>query len=448
MTLKAISIFVAQDVWRIALQSSSLSIIDIDAPKDVTQEELAQAVAQTLQEHEYTGQGVILAVPSEWCLCASISTSDLPKKARHQTMLYRLEEKLPVPAEDMVADFISQTNEALGICLPINKIAPIIEALESAGIAVQIICPTALLAVQSFVANTDNGNCDAIIWRHGHQAELFLLSEGRPTAWRLLRHDTEDLALSLEMQLLNTTSFLHVTAIGLGKTVYESLCNIRDTEFILQDDTQMEEIAAVIAPDLLATKPPAWINLRRDQLTVKDPFRQIRKPLNYVVAAAMIFLVVIASVMFYRAYCYSNIADNYGGQTQTLFQDILPNQPMPMHVCSRLESEARKVQAVSGGTTIPHQTPSALIIFREVLRRLPAKLRFQILDIRIDGKKLYLEGRARSHAQADCIATALRKHKGFNVDQPRTRKSRGRGVDFTLRATIINQNNSSPKRPL
>src|SRR5947209_18703807 len=60
----------------------------------------------SLRSAGYAGQGVVLGVPSGACLCAPILSDDLPSKDRRRAMLYRLEEKIPLPAEEVVADFI------------------------------------------------------------------------------------------------------------------------------------------------------------------------------------------------------------------------------------------------------------------------------------------------------------------------------------------------------
>ena len=61
---------------------------------------------RTLKAASYDGESVLLAIPSAWCLCDPVATTGLPARNRRQAMAYRLEEKLPVAAEEVVADFI------------------------------------------------------------------------------------------------------------------------------------------------------------------------------------------------------------------------------------------------------------------------------------------------------------------------------------------------------
>src|SRR4051812_46687104 len=113
---------------------------------------IAGAVAAALKAQGYRGEGVLLAIESSMCLCAPVRTEGLPTKHRRRAMTYRLEEKLPIAAEDVVADFIeggpAADAEALGTCVRRTALAPMVEALEESGVAVAAICPASLLALQ------------------------------------------------------------------------------------------------------------------------------------------------------------------------------------------------------------------------------------------------------------------------------------------------------------
>src|SRR5688572_5117402 len=135
-------------IWRVGNSAGTLT--DLPIPTDVTAPEIAAAVHDELRRQAYPGDGVLLAIPSHWCLAARIPLAGLPPRDR-DAMLYRLEEKLPLAAEAVTADFIPDaTNEnALGVCIPNDRAAPLVDALEAAGVAIQSISPLALLALQA-----------------------------------------------------------------------------------------------------------------------------------------------------------------------------------------------------------------------------------------------------------------------------------------------------------
>src|SRR4051794_36802733 len=115
----------APGAWHVGPAAGPLS--DVPAAPDAAPDELARAAADALRAAGYAGQGVAVAVPSAWCLCAAVRTDDLPPRNWRQAMAYRLEERLPVSAEDVVADFVPAADggEALGVCVEKKTVAPL-----------------------------------------------------------------------------------------------------------------------------------------------------------------------------------------------------------------------------------------------------------------------------------------------------------------------------------
>src|SRR4051812_21742905 len=92
--------------WRIGVvRDGDTTFTNVNVRPNATPKETAGDVAAVLTRNAYSGEGTLLAVPSAWCLSARISTAQLPKNDR-KAMLYRLEEKLPLEAEKLIADFL------------------------------------------------------------------------------------------------------------------------------------------------------------------------------------------------------------------------------------------------------------------------------------------------------------------------------------------------------
>src|SRR4051812_7997769 len=91
---------------------------DATAPADA-----APRIASALRTLGRRNEPALLAVPSAWCLAARISLDGLPRGDR-RAMTFRLEEKLPVAAEDVVADFIIDRDgrRALGVAVRIDRL--------------------------------------------------------------------------------------------------------------------------------------------------------------------------------------------------------------------------------------------------------------------------------------------------------------------------------------
>src|SRR5258706_8319770 len=146
MSPRTTILIAGEESWRIA---SAGAVDALRIERETPPKEIAAAVATKLRERQSQGEGVLLALPSSWCLAASISTQGLPRHDR-AAMRFRLEEKLPLAAEAFTADFIEHDASAVGVCVMNERIVPIVEALEAAGVVVQSVSPAALLAAQQY----------------------------------------------------------------------------------------------------------------------------------------------------------------------------------------------------------------------------------------------------------------------------------------------------------
>src|SRR4051794_37361743 len=234
----AIVILVAASDWRIGKAGpGGASVSDVPIGRSASPDEAARAVAAALEANAGPRgrSGVLLALPSERCLCASVRVDDLPARDRRLAMLYRLEEKLPLPAEDVVADFIPAGSSALGVCVETAYARPLVEALESHGIAVDAICPASLLALQRRLLETaGRGEAapDAVVWSTGGGLELFRLRGGAVRSWSVLSDDPQDLRLHLGLEPLADGGPARVHVVGLGAASHRAIGSLPGVELI------------------------------------------------------------------------------------------------------------------------------------------------------------------------------------------------------------------------
>src|SRR5258705_7047033 len=128
MSQKPFILFAGDDAWRVgAMDARAPRITEIPLPPAATSSQIAAQCAEVLKKSGHGASPILLAIPSSWCLAASIRTDDLPK-ADAKSLVYRLEEKLPWPAESIVADFIRHEKFALGVCIRIDRVRGMIEA--------------------------------------------------------------------------------------------------------------------------------------------------------------------------------------------------------------------------------------------------------------------------------------------------------------------------------
>lgn len=428
MSRRAFILFVEPGRHRACAAGDEIERAEVSAGPDATPEQFADAAAAALASLGYAGEGVLLAVPSAWCLCAAVRLDDLPARGGRRAMAYRLEEKLPVSAEEVVADFIATVDgaTALGVCVEKKTLAPVVEALEARGAAVEAIAPASLLALQHLLGDSGSapgvGDADVILWPAGEGSlELFTLRHGLPRSWALLPNEPKDLLLQLGLTPRDRPEARTVVAVGLAQPLLEALTGLPGVCVIEQTAAAPDASAAATARAVAAGDALLWVNLRRDDLALRDALRAVRTPLTLAAAAVVLCLVSLCGAMLWRAHRYDRLAAAYAGEQRAAFAETFPGQAVPLDIASRLASEERALRGVSGGdASAPPPESPGLLILRDLLAHLPGDVRYRVLDLRLDGGRFTVEGQALSHGDADAIAASLRRHGGFEVEPPRT----------------------------
>lgn len=476
MTSLARIIFVDTHTCRIGFEQpdGNVAILDLDFPPDSTPHQVAQRVIETLHQHqnESSGgssspqdssessentagkgsdrdssggasggfRGVVLAIPSQWCLCATVSSDGLPRKKLRQGLLFRMEEHLPTSAEEMVADFITLGDHALGIAVQINQVAPLVEALEAHGLAIEVISTAPLLAAQEAPTHSSAQTAPhVVLWGDQDRLEMVILDAGRPRAWHLLSQNIDELKWPLGIQVLSRIEPLRVTAHNLNPQILEWLQTHDGVTVVSSDDQTLHTAAAVAAKDILSGKTAGLINLRRDALAARGRLAQARTPLIWAAAAILIFLITLNAVMGLQTNRYQRIIATQVALQESVFSQLFPNRPLPINIKSRLASEKAGLASLRGHSSpLPAQT-SALELLYRLLSSFPPDMKYRVLELRLDGDKLYLEGQARSHGEADTIAAAITNGSRLLVDQPRTEQLPQGGVSFTITGQAVSE---------
>lgn len=512
--------------WRVGVPATQgLELKTLDLATDVTPESVAQAIAAQREEPLPGGCSAVFAVPSNWCYSATIRTDNLPRGNRHRGLLYRLEEKLPMAVEEVTADFLVDKEKAWGVCLQTALLARWVQAFEDAGIAVEAICPTALLALQHcwscsrsdmpqtrLIVLADEQGMDLLLFRDAPdrptpprdpltsvprdlkslqslwqvlRGKVFLphtssrglgggWQEAQLLAWRRLPPDHDALQQAADLCALELSSPPLLETFGLPNANSDELTSrIQACREEANASDSVWEMATLAGMAILAGHQRPIVNLRCGPLAVADKLRQVRRPLNRALVAAVIGLSCIMTGLLWRSHHYSAIAEISEARQNQLFSQLLPGHAMPLAIRPYLESEEHRLQDLAGqGANLPKR-PSALLVLYETLRRLPAaaieadqsvgpasnplpgagvgaagqpreEVRYQLVEARFEPQEVFLDGQARSHGDADILATALRAHSGFQVDPPRTERLGDQGVGFSIRGHWSSASGSSP----
>jgi len=482
--------------WRI-LPPGAAEPVDLPFADDAAPAQIAVAVASLLSRHRYRSEGVILALPSAWCLAASVSTAGVSAEDR-AALAFRLEEQLPVPAESFTADFIRPVSPdeatALGIAVLNDRVAPLVAALESAGIPVQSITPAATLALEACLprihsllslrapaashpvgvapdSSSQTLSPAAIIALpdDDHCLSLFTLVAGLPTTWVTSESDPVALQLNLDLLLLDLPPHTPILTCGLPTTTHSSPESanapidepftelaISEAEPLLpQSDLEslntpllaidpavtpqeLPELLRQHAHDLLTGRVRPLVEFRRGTLATGDPLRLHRRAINTTLAAAVILLIIAGGVLFYRGLQYDRLARNFESQLSAEFKQHFPTWSVPFNVRAVVASERRKLsdQGVSG--LPPEARESALKLMRDVLIGIDAAAPITVEVMTFNDTSMEIQGHCRSREDLNALIASCRA-AGLDVPLPQVRTSAdtapNKGLSFNLKAS-------------
>lgn len=424
------TVFRTPHCWQIGRLSGDGPLLD-----QITAETDKQAfdqIAEHLRQQGYAGDGVLLGLPSSMCLAVSLSPEAMPSGDR-RALAYAMEEFLPLAAEECVAASVGPPGRALGVAVAIAPVSQWIDALESRGVRIQSVCPTALLAFQQECAGRSRGSSLVALWHEQETVEILLLEEGLPLRWLIAAADS--VALCRALGALTVGRDAPVAAVGLNlPAALIGAAGACPCIEITTDDAEPVPLAAIRAADAaLAGAANPWIELRADALAATDAYRPIRGSLRFALAGVAALLLSLTAAMLFRAHQYRSAAHRAFDDQDRIFQAAFPGQPVPRGVLSRLQSEYGKLAVSKRGAPGLSKKASALPSLYRLLLALPDDLKYRFSEIRLEGDRLFFDGDVLSHGDTDRLASAL-SIQGFEVEPPHSQQAPDQTVSVRLSA--------------
>jgi hypothetical protein len=399
----------------------------------------APAIREALVQLGYKGGGVCLGVSSAETFVASIDCGNVPRSRseKRQTLLFRLEEHLPIDAEEMTADFLPAAGgTALGVAVESAALARLVGQLSEAGIETAAICPTPLLALWESLREGQNVDVEYFLLATSSHVDVIRIADGRPRAWHTTAPDVEEIVRAIKAEMLAHPgqSPSPVTAVigTLPAGPMTDVCSAAGLACRIMEGQSIADLAARGAAHLLEGEDAGWVDLRRDNLGHENPWGRLALPIKVALLAAIVTLVAVSASAHLRAFRYETVVDQALGEEAALHQKVFPNTRTPIDVQSRFTSESRRLEGLRGSAGSIPEPFSALDAFNQVVGSMPESLRVRIVDIRVDPSGILLEGQARSHADAEKLAQAVRATGQFTCDPPRSEQLVKGGVAFTL----------------
>jgi type II secretory pathway component PulL len=413
---------------------------------------LAKAIAKVFLEQEYNAEPVLLAPCSHDVLAVSLPADS---SANRQAMIYELEEYVPIPAEQFIADFLQHEHGRFAGLIDHQKFLPLLDELATDQILVQHIVPLSILVAQYLISpskNSENG-IRSLIWIFddeffGNRIEFFLFTpNGLPFSWQLIDKTPDALRRALIAEIQARNADIYVDSIGLPDElhhVFETIPRVQLTDNIkteieteLETKNILQQSIVRQSTVILARKQKAWWDFSRDQLAMRGTDRILGKSIRTLLWGTVAFLSALCLVFFVRGFQYNRFETQFRQEQEKVFREALPEQKIQTGFRNRLESEYKKMSAQRENSAELPQRESVLIPLLKVLQSLPPKVRYRFPEIRIEQNDIRLDGQLQVHGDAEIIATAL-ENGGFAVEPPSTQQTGSNGV--SVRLTIVRQN--------
>ncbi len=441
------TLFVDDDPWRLVrVEAGRAQRVETGCAENAGIPERAGAIAAQIHDSA-VGSRVVVAIPSDWCLCAVIDVSELPRTNRRQAMQYLLEEHLPLSAEDAVMDFNQRHGRALGVCAELDRLRPIVEALRGADVQAVHLCPAALLAGAYLVDQHPDAALICLSIPSG--IDLIRLDQQSPTSWHWFSSEAAladgDTDLDTDPDEASAgTCVLFGEAADLPIDAWVS----STTE--TGNQNQLEDIAAIQAARYLDGEAPPWIDLGQDALAASGRFDAVRKNMTGLAAALALFLLCTGVMTYWRGERYAEQAEQLQAQQVSIYKEVMPGQRVPTSIHSRLKSEQRRLAGLGGnaGTNATDQDvlhpTSALTHLYMTLSVWPTGDRCRLSGITIEPGLIRLNGEAASSVIPEQFAAKLRETGAYEVTPPNISALSQYGFSFGFLARPIKPDAAEP----
>ena len=419
----------------------------------------AQSIRDALNSlNVKNSQPLAITLASSLCYASVIDLTTLPKKPSYQQLLYAMEEKLPLAAEEFVgsvSDLSSANiNSTLAIATKHLILKTLIDDLESLNIPIEFICPQAILALD-YLANQNSELNDAyIIYQDKNHLDLFKRSTSNKMQTLELWHHLLDSPNLLYQQLsiLTQQAPAKIIAINCNDNLLQ---NIQSQTTNLQLST-LPDAAYDQITHLLKNKTAPQFDLRQGELSPTQPLRRIKKQLITLSLTAALAISVTLGGILYRSNQYHQIATKHKQTINDLHLQITGHHSQTP--ISDLRIKAQTLTALHPTQAQTHQSQesdkpssrlkrSSLKMLTKTLKRLPKHLRINLTNINAYPDQVTLNGYTRSLVDAANIATALGHDKTLKVKKPDSTTIPSK-IDRTKRKasfTIIAQPNPTEK---
>jgi type II secretory pathway component PulL len=195
------------------------------------------------------------------------------------------------------------------------------------------------------------------------------------------------------------------------------------------------DLALSAATKLIEGRIEAQLDLKQGPFGRNRGNVALRRYVFALQAAVAVLVLSAIAALGYHGYTAGRQAMAVTAKQADVFRSVFPNTKVPVGVATRLRSELAKLKGLKGDDSTLPDSVAAITVLERLLKSVPADKRFRFLEIRIEEGRLYLDGEARVHSDAETIAQRLRA-EGFEVSSPKTQRLDNQRVSLRITATL------------
>ena len=434
MSFRGCLIIESEDEWCILLANETRTL-----PRTSEVEKVVATVSELLGNSKNASTGCIIAPASNSCFFSLLHfESDFDIRDR-TTLIYELENHLPIDAESMSADFAMLPQQAkddqsspgksvAAVAIEVKDWKPLADKLETAGFPVTNIIPSVELTVASLRANHSLSGFSNLILCHGDHADLITLADDQILSWKYSKLDAASLKRHKFLEIRDSDEILVVGGTETQITL------IRDNAGTAKHETTALRTHQLHGADAAISKPTSiHFNLRRDRLASNDPLRPISRQLSWLgFAVATCLCVIIAGSWWRSTRIEAKITETLRAQSNA-FKESFPGIRVPASLLRRVRSEHSRIMGSRNASKQIEAPESATEVMGAILASLPTNIRLRINSIDIRNGILDLAFQVQRTVDAGAVAEALSK-AGFDVSPPVTTQKDGKTFDSTIQA--------------
>jgi type II secretory pathway component PulL len=416
---------------------------------DGSEADLAGAVLEATRDAGAVRMPADVIVPSTWCFVRRLDWPD--QRFRETTAAYQLEEFIPVTLEEVTCAFArDRSRRVWAVATPTNRLKHLLEQLETAQVPVEHVRVDLFAALAEM--DSSKSGPTWLILSDARRAALAFRKEPLqlPDAVRTVYLPQSPADGCPERQIALTEAVTGLQAVArvtcdlqadLQPDGPESAGNAltRDVPCAVADTDGSLHLADLL---LSTARHPEQLDLRTGPLAAPNRFDAVlRRASRCALLLALLLVALIADAHWQRADCRRLLADVRQQQSR-LYQEMLPNRPVPLGPAMRLASERKRLEALTKpARPSPNPTDERTALrlelledLRDFVARLPGDVRIRLLELTLDAEQLTLRGQTADHRDAERIAEAVSTVEEFSVRPPRTSRLKSGAVEFAIHA--------------